>query len=336
MGKSPRCLYYAFGGGLGHGVRTLALARQLARLVGGRHHILLNTPFADTLHGELARQPLIQLHVLSGQNSPAEATRYVHNAIESLCPDIFIVDTFPRGLGGEFVSAFSHWRFGSRILISRTLPNRYVEEYQLSDFVLAHYDDVIVPGEASPFADLIPVHSTAPFLIRDYCELPPIDDAAKLVRSQADRPVVLFVGAGTVGECLETAQLAEAVAAGIPARSPIRLALPVEVARDARQGEPLVVRHFPLIECLAAVRLVVGSGGYNVTHEARAIGVPAIAQPRRRKYDRQSSRVPSEQRYYGLDDLRYRLATELAKPLSAIRQYRNGAADAARHIAESF
>src|SRR5438552_152840 len=49
MNDRPHVLYHAFGGGLGHAVRTLALARQMVRLVGGRHRMLVNTPFAQTI-----------------------------------------------------------------------------------------------------------------------------------------------------------------------------------------------------------------------------------------------------------------------------------------------
>jgi len=45
----PRLLYHAVGGGLGHGLRALALARQLFRRLGGRHRIVVNTSFSPAL-----------------------------------------------------------------------------------------------------------------------------------------------------------------------------------------------------------------------------------------------------------------------------------------------
>jgi hypothetical protein len=335
MRTSPRCLYYAFGGGLGHGVRTLALARQLARLTGGRHCILLNTPFADTLHKGTAGEPLIETQELSPEATPAQAQTFVRRAVEAFKPDLYIVDTFPRGLGGELVPLFADWRYGARILICRSLPARYVEGYALEPFVVAHYSKVIAPGERSPFGPSIPVDTTAAFLIRDFAELLPTEEAARLVDGCPGEAVVLVVGTGTVDECAATIRLAAGLASrcsGLP--FPLRLALPAEIRSSSSSGLPPVIRHFPLIECFRAVRLVIGAAGYHLTHETRALGIPALTHPRPRKYDDQASRVCQADCFSGLDDLWPRLIAEMGKPIPRLRRYENGAAEAARRIAE--
>jgi len=335
MRTSPRCLYYAFGGGLGHGVRTLALARQLARLAGGQHRILLNTPFASTLRIGVAPEPLIETQELFPQATPVQAQRFVRRAVEACKPDVFIVDTFPRGLGGELVPLFSDWRYGIRILICRSLRAPYVEGYGLEQFVEVHYNKVIAPGESSPFGPSIPVHSTGAFLIRDFPELPPPEEAASLVDGSPGEPVVLLVGTGAVNECDAMIRMAAGLASrwnGLP--FPLRLALPAEIGCSSLSDLPAVIRHFPLIECFPAVRLVIGTSGYNLTHETTALGISAFTQPRRRKYDNQVPRVCQANCFSGLDDLWPRLIAEMKKPVSKLRAYENGAAEAARRIAE--
>ena len=168
----PKFLYYAFGGGLGHGARILALTRQLARLIGGQHLVLLNTPFARTLRSEIRRQPLLEARFLAPGGTPNRAEAFVRDAFSSFRPDVLIVDTFPRGLAGELVKLFSGSSRHKRVLISRHLPAEYVEAYGLTEFVRSYYSLVIAPGELSPFEKSMPVISTRPFLLRDLEELP--------------------------------------------------------------------------------------------------------------------------------------------------------------------
>lgn len=315
-------------------MRTLGLARQLARLVGGRHHVLLNTPFAGTLRKGIAREPLIRAQVLSPRAGPVQARAFVGRALEDVRPDVLVVDTFPRGLGGELASVFGDWRGGRRVLICRCLPPAYVNGYRLAEFVREHYELVIAPGESGPFGGSVPVHGTGPFLVRDFCELPSPRRAAELLGGRPGRKVVLLVGSGTPGECREMVRLAEGLAAGSNGFSPsLRLALPLEIGRRWQGGPPAVVRHFPLIECLPAVRMVIGAAGYNTIHEAGMLGVPVLCRPRRRKYDDQAARVRPGNRFVELGDLRPRLAAEIAKPAAELKSYHNGARQAARRIA---
>src|SRR5262245_50927645 len=98
MSDALRCLYYAFGGGLGHVMRTLALARQVARLVGGRHLLLANSPFAETFAPAITREPGVESRFLSPSGGAADAVRFVCDAIRDIRPDVFVVDTFAAGL----------------------------------------------------------------------------------------------------------------------------------------------------------------------------------------------------------------------------------------------
>ena len=99
----PRCLYYALGGGLGHGVRSLALARQLQRQIGGQHRLLWNSSFAPTLQCALNYESELEASILSANAPPHHAGEFLAAEVRSFQPDLLVVDTFPRGLGGELV-----------------------------------------------------------------------------------------------------------------------------------------------------------------------------------------------------------------------------------------
>ncbi len=66
----PCVLYNAPGGGLGYLNRTLALARQLSRTVGGEHRVLTNSPFAGSF-GESVDG--IRIESLASNIKPADA-----------------------------------------------------------------------------------------------------------------------------------------------------------------------------------------------------------------------------------------------------------------------
>jgi hypothetical protein len=335
MTGAPKCLYYAFGGGLGHGMRTLALSRQLVRLIGGVHLVVVNTPFAHTLHAALAQEQLVQMLAFDPSAGPDEARVFVSDVLASFKPDLLVVDTFPRGLGGEFVPIFPNWRYGSRVLISRGLPSAYVDGYGLARFVETHYQLVISPGEPSPFQQTAAVYSAGSFLVRDFEELSPPPQATRLVHGSPNQQIALVVGSGTLDECRAMSQMAATLASfGNGLASRLRLALPIEVKRPVDDRLPQVIRHCPLIECLPAVKLVIGAAGYNLIHETRSLGIRGLFRPQPRKYDRQVGRVGDDSRFSHVDDLLARLLVELEKPTPKLRKYDNGAAEAASQIAQ--
>jgi UDP:flavonoid glycosyltransferase YjiC (YdhE family) len=191
-----------------------------------------------------------------------------------------------------------------------------------------------VPGEESPFAQQH-VFRTAPFLIRDADELPARMQAERLLGSGTDEPAILVVGAGTPQECQETHRLMQAMQCWrIATEYALRLAVPDSDLRIQPSDEVPLVRHVPLMECLPAVRLVIGAGGYNLLHETAALQVPAIFWPRPRKYDDQFRRVATRLSATSLEALDQVVHWELRRPFvyTGVPAYHNGAAAAARLI----
>jgi hypothetical protein len=235
-------LIYALGGGWGHLTRACALARvHPAR-------ILTNSPHADAVRSAF------DIVEVSGRED-------VICQVQASAPACLIVDTFPRGLGGELVEVLESIR-ALKVLVHRDLNPRYVAAAGLRGFVAANYDLVLVPGEGegTAFGDLPVAKTTAPWLVRSAGELP----------CGGERHVYICA-AGKTEESLWYA----AVAAGLRARG--------VVVRDGP--------HWPAMELFASGVAVVGGGGYNTVHECLALRVPLVARVWPRKYDRQQLRL---------------------------------------------
>lgn len=216
-----------------------------------------------------------------------------------------IVDTFPRGLGGELADILPQFKHIPRILIHRDINLRYVIAKDLQRFVAENFDLVIVPGESNvPLSDLPQVQYTAPWLIRSASELPHINKARSLLRlNQTDfqSKIVVVCAAGTMEELALYGKLALALAEsykGVAVRC-LAATCPDNCPPD------LWVFHFPGMECLVAADVVVGGGGYNTVYECAALKVPLVAFAMRRLYDRQDLRLnnmPIVQRVESVED----------------------------------
>jgi hypothetical protein len=217
--------------------------------------------------------------------------------------DVLVVDTFPRGLGGELAAVLPEWGTRKRILIHRDLSPEYVRwATGIREFVAAQYDCVLCPGEAGAFGDLPHARMTAGWIVRGPVE---IDAPAS--------PVVICAGG-----------------------NPDELGWYEEVARllpdAACVGDaPGWIRVWPAIDWIARARVVIGGAGYNTVNECLATGTPLIARAWARKYDRQRERAeragativetPAEA---------VRAAREVCKPPAALSS--NGAVEAAKWI----
>jgi hypothetical protein len=229
-------------------------------------------------------------------------------------------------VGDELVRLLEGWSGCPRVLIARTLRPGNADRA----WARRHFDLILGAGESSPFAELPGHQMLPPFLIRDVDELPAPGEALALL--QADRPVVLVAGSGTFDECGEWRSEAAALAAGWPADAPpLRLALPPGLDLRAHGGLRLV-RHFPLMDCLPGVRLVLGNAGYHLVHEARAVGVARLFRARPRKFDDQAGRLRQGEELAGdaLPAVLQRLRERPPLPAGLA----NGAALAAQRIVE--
>jgi predicted glycosyltransferase len=171
--------------------------------------------------------------------------------VRTAAPDWFIVDTFPRGLGGELAPLLRDLRC-KKAFIHRDLNPEYIQRYNIPEFVREHYDRVF-SVDAAPTE--ISATRTAPWLIRSAHEL------------VAGTPRGILVCAS--GKAEERAWY-EAV---------------------ARATGATMVNTWPAMDLFPRAAVVIGGAGYNTIHECAACGVPLVARAWPRLYDRQRLRA---------------------------------------------
>jgi predicted glycosyltransferase len=296
-----KILIYALGGGWGHLTRAVALARALVDST--QVNILSNSPYLRIVQGAVPKFSIV----------PITTREEAGNEVQGDW-DLLVVDTFPRGLGGELADLLPALK-RPKVLIHRVLNPDYIARASLRSFVSDNYDCVLCPGERGAFADLPQAIFTAPWLFREPVPVSP------------GRDVVICAG-GNAWE-LEWYGEAAALLSGICETRCIAAELPPGCPPEAW------IRHWPSIDWIASAKVVIGGAGYNTVQECLATGVPLIARPWPRKYDLQRWRVeqhprirvvttPQEAASAALDTLR--------EPARAHPHFTNGANEAAAII----
>ena len=271
-----RWLLYALGGGLGHITRAIALAR-CAVAHDHRVTLLVNSPFAGKLplERELPGAEILALNPALDRDAVA---RRVVEIITDSEYQVVVIDTFPRGLGGELAEILPQTP-AIKVLVHRLICSEYVAAASLRQFV-AVYDRILVPGETAPLEDHPRALRTAPWLIRDRDELCDRDAARRTLGVTGDRPLVLVTGCGSRNEVDEANEMARAVESAVADRATVLFSTP-----------GVAGGYWPLLPLLPAVDILVGSGGYNTVYETRVTSTQLVAIPRRRLYDRQHLRL---------------------------------------------
>lgn len=322
-------LIYALGGGLGHLTRSLALARA-ARKNNVRVTLLTNSPYAGTLPVNQELDSEDRVVVIPSELSREATAATVRRSLAETQADLIAVDTFPRGLGGELVELLPRLAM-PKVLVHRDLNPGYVHSYQLDAFVAEVYDLVLTPGESGSLK--VPVTATEPWLIRDASELLSVEEArtAFSIADHDKRPCCLIPGCGRPEEALEMRQLAEWLRDRLSNRVCIRFCSP-----DANATHII----WPLLPVLPGVDVIIGAGGYNTVHEARATGTPLLALPRPRLYDRQAQRLAPgetfETRHQLLERLVVLTEENNRSRLKPMPQYVNGTHHAFRSLLSLF
>ena len=255
-------LIYALGSGFGHLTRACALARAAPHDV--RVRILTNSPYAVSVQRAF---PALELAVLDPALAVDEARDEVRRRIAAEPEACLIVDTFPRGLGGELVDIVPRYR-GRCVLIRRDLNPRYSEAFELEAFVARSYE--LVLEAESP--------NTAAWLVRSCHELP-----ARY--RKRERPAVIVCAAGNPEEL----DWYGTVAAKLRRHDyDVQCVAPV---CPSTCPPDCWLAYWPAIDLFPGADVVVGGGGYNTVYECLACRVPLVARPWPRKYDRQALRA---------------------------------------------
>jgi UDP:flavonoid glycosyltransferase YjiC (YdhE family) len=310
------------GGGFGHLTRSVALARAAS---SARVQILTNSPYADRV---LRAMPGLNIASLAPSLTVSDARVEVARHIAIARPKCLIVDTFPRGLVGDLAHVLPTVP-GHKILVQRDLNPEYAEAFDLAAFTKRFYDLVLDAGDTG---------AADPWLVRSEGELLTADRAREELALSGERPCVLLYASGNADELAWYG----AVAAGLSRQASwfeIRC-----IAPNCPDGCPTASwrSYWPAIDLLAAAALVIGGGGYNTVYECLGCGVPLIARPWTRKYDRQRLRL-ERAACHGTVTIVKEPAQAIAEALrlldSGVRthgspQFSNGAHAAAQRIAQ--
>ncbi|HEX8434071.1 hypothetical protein [Archangium sp.] len=332
--RGERWLLYALGGGLGHLTRAVALGRA-ARLRGHRVEVVTNSAFASglALEAELGEG---LVHRLSPELGKHTVRASFERLFARVSPEVLVVDTFPRGLGGELATLLPELKV-RKVLVHRDLHPDYVERFGLARFVDT-YDRLLLPGEPAPLAHHPRAVSTPPWLVRDVGELldvPSARQALGVATSEEAVPVVAVLACGRPEEVDECIGLAAMLQRELGARAAVRLLAPSALTSVP---EPLTwLRPWPALPLMRGIDVLVGAGGYNTVQEARATGTPLVAFARPRLYDRQALRLHASEQVSTFDAALARVSALLPTPSELRREraapsYVNGAHAAVRLI----
>jgi hypothetical protein len=270
-------LIYALGGGWGHLTRAVALASIARRDRPVR--VLTNSAYASIVAASLPSLDLVMLDPCA----PAESIRgEVQREIAASRPSCLIVDTFPRGIGGELAGILGAFD-ACKVLVHRDLNPRYVEAVGIREFVAAHYDLVLVPGagEGSQLGDLPAAVETDAWLVRSADEIPARGEILGVDRS------VLICASGNKDELDWYGAVFTAIRE-LDRDAPVRV---IAAERPAACPEECWIRYWPAMDLFGCAAVVVGGAGYNTIRECVAWRVPLVARAWPRTYDRQELRA---------------------------------------------
>ncbi len=307
MARSVRVVFYAInGGGVGHATRLCAIARWMRRYAAHAgvklEPIFLSSSEADTLlYSEgfpSFKVPSKSMAAAAGLDKLAFiglVKQWIWHSVGLLRPDLFVVDTFPRGSFGELPACLDLCR--KRAFIYRPVKPELADlpEFQAT---LGLYDALIVPEDTLrlpvPVQARSRVSCVGPVAIREEVELLSREQA----RKQLDLPLaarVVFAsagGGGDPGAAKDLAVTREAVLGSAEQDSylvlgagPLHRGVPEFGARLRWLQTPGYAR------LLRAADVAISGAGYNSFVELRQSGVPAVFIPQRKVADEQDERA---------------------------------------------
>lgn len=330
-----RILFYAMGSGLGHLTRTHSIIRKLRALFNGELAVLTNSTYAP-----LFDFSPYTLHCIDTAKAGAPSVKEtVEDYVKSFKPDILVVDTFPRGLAGE-LAHFLPDLAAKKVLIQRFLKEDYLRRFSVPDFIDNNFDMVIsVEPVTQHNTDRVPTVLACPVLQRDCSELLPRETAREHLNVTGQNRIILCVIERIQRKDASLYTLLCKIFSFIKPRGfELRFASinkAEEEEEEEREKNPLFTYHFPLIEVLPAVDILIGPSGYNLYHESKALSITSLYLPQKMMYDDQSRRAGNEG-ISGPDALLERLSSLIDKVRTSKKksqiEYTNEASRAASLI----
>jgi predicted glycosyltransferase len=306
--RSLRIVNYAVNGsGTGHLTRLVAINRWLRRYAawaGVRAEIYFLTsseadglPLAENFAAfKLPSKTLIQSAGIDKTTYLALAKQWVWHSLGLLRPDLFVVDTFPRGSYGELLNALDLCK--KRALVFRPMLEEFARRPDVQA-LLPLYDLVLVPereGDASvvvPDAAQPRTRFVGPIAVRERVELFGRDEARARLGLAPDARVV-YVSAGGGGDENAEQHLSRVIAALIAADSTLTLvagAGPLYRGSVPRHARVTWLVNESAAEHARAFDVAVTAAGYNTFTELMLAGVPSVFVPQSKIADHQAERA---------------------------------------------
>jgi UDP-N-acetylglucosamine--N-acetylmuramyl-(pentapeptide) pyrophosphoryl-undecaprenol N-acetylglucosamine transferase len=307
MSGARRIVCYAVNGsGLGHVTRLIAFARWMRRYAAFAQGAPAEVYFLTTSDATeaLAREgfPAFKLpsksSVRAGGGDVMEyrrlAKHFVWNALDTLRPDLLVVDTFPAGsfdelfqvLDGPFRKVFVHRDVKPDFAARPTFQA-----------ALRLYDRIIVPHRAlpadpTPLPAGVPVATTGEVLQFEPADLLP-RAAARRALGIRDADTLVYASAGGGGDPTAEATLS-AIARALSERPDTHLLIGAgPLYRGQRLGGPHLTfaTESGLAALFPALDAAITSAGYNTFHELLLLGVPTTFYAQDKVADDQAARV---------------------------------------------
>lgn len=305
MGQTLRIVNYAVNGaGVGHLTRLTAISRWLRRYAHALDIKLelwfLTSSEADSLlfherfaSFKLPSKTLVAETEIDKTAYLALAKQWVWHSLGLLRPDLFIVDSFPRGSFGELLPALDLCR--KRAFIFRPMKASFAGRAEFQA-MLPLYDRILVPETDTPVpvpdAVRMRVTHVGPVLAREAVELLPRDAARRHLGVPSDR-LAVYLSAGGGGDPTAVSRLESTIAAlsGDPTLHLIVGAGPLYRGRPIPGERITWLSGLGVSELMSGFDLAVCAAGYNTFGELMQAGVPAIFLPQDKVADEQDARA---------------------------------------------
>lgn len=305
MAKTVKIVCYAVnGGGVGHLTRLVAMARWMRRYAAhaGCHAeiVFLTSSEADTVLYEerfasfkIPSKTAAQIGGLDKVTYLAMAKQWIWHSLALLRPDVFVVDTFPRGSFGELIASLDLCK--KKVFVYRPVKTDLAARPEFQS-MLPLYDLILVPERTADV--LVPPAAEArtcaigPVAVRERVEMKSREEARRILALPEDAFVV-HASAGGGGDPGAEADLS-AVVEAFGADPDVHLVIG---AGPLYRGAPL---HGPRIrfltqlgaaELLRAADVAISAAGYNAFTELMLAEVPTVFVPQAKVADDQRARA---------------------------------------------
>jgi UDP-N-acetylglucosamine--N-acetylmuramyl-(pentapeptide) pyrophosphoryl-undecaprenol N-acetylglucosamine transferase len=306
MDDYRRVVFYAVNGtGAGHLTRLVSIARTLRRLAHGRTCNLEIYFLTTSEAGKISfvekfptlKFPSLPIAVESGVSANSHWSRgrsWVRQALESLGPELIVVDTFPDGAFGELPELLPS--IPRRVCIYRPSKPSYMRE-KGHPLKLDAYDLILIPERETDVSIDFPenlkrkIRYLGPVMIRDRSEVLTRSEARTKLGAVGDQNIIYLTYGGGGDEGAEEILLGCLSSLSKTDNLIVVGAGPLYRGRMQYGQNIRWTEHEVICELMPAFDVAISAAGYNSFNELMYFGVPTVFIPQPRYADDQFARA---------------------------------------------